>query len=134
MSQSQTPLLHKVIPLFDILTGHLDKFANNTDNFPAVQAAAQQGRTMMNKYYGLTDEQSCIELPCVSGSVFICEIYKLISLGSTSSMLQVNVFHEGKMARLLDYNYREDTEGRMDKALQEVCGTSPCRNDGMLLF
>ena len=56
MSQSQTPLLHKVIPLFDIITGYLDKFADNTDNFPAVQAAAQQGCMMMNKYYGLTDK------------------------------------------------------------------------------
>ena len=49
-------------------------------------------------------------------------------------MLQVNVFHEGKMATRLDYNRRGDTEGQMDKALQEVCGTSPCRNDGTLLF
>jgi len=56
MSQSRTPLLHEVIPLFDIITGHLDKFADNTDNFPAVRAAARRGRAMMNKYYGLTDD------------------------------------------------------------------------------
>jgi hypothetical protein len=56
MSQSKTPLLHEVIPLFDIITGHLERFIDNTDNFPAVCAAAQQGHAMMNKYYGLTDE------------------------------------------------------------------------------
>jgi hypothetical protein len=39
MSQSQTPLLHEVFPLFDIITSHLDKFADNTNNFPAVRAA-----------------------------------------------------------------------------------------------
>jgi hypothetical protein len=44
MSQNQTPLLHEVIPLFDIITGHLDKFIDNADNFPAVRAVARQGR------------------------------------------------------------------------------------------
>jgi hypothetical protein len=50
MSQSKTPLLHEVIPLFDIITGHLERFIDNTDNFPAVRAAARRGRAMMNKY------------------------------------------------------------------------------------
>jgi hypothetical protein len=56
MSQSRTPLLHEVIPLFDIITIHLDRFVDNQDNFPIVRVAAQRGRAMMNKYYGLTDE------------------------------------------------------------------------------
>lgn len=56
MLQSCTPLFHKVILLFDIITSHLDKFIDNTENLPTVQAAAQQGHTMMNKYYGLTDD------------------------------------------------------------------------------
>jgi hypothetical protein len=56
MSQSKTPLLHEVIPLFDIITAHLDRFVDNVQNFPVVRAAARQGRAMMNKYYGLSDD------------------------------------------------------------------------------
>jgi hypothetical protein len=56
MSQSQTPLIHEVIPIFDIITHHLDKFVDNSDNFLAVRSAAQRGHAMMNKYYSLTDE------------------------------------------------------------------------------
>jgi hypothetical protein len=84
---------------------------------------------------GLPTNQSCIESLCVGGSVFVCELYKLIWLacGSTSSTLQVIVFREGKMATRLDYNRRGVTEGRMDKELQDVCGTWPCGNDGTLL-
>jgi hypothetical protein len=41
MSQSKTPLLHEVIPLFDIITGYLEWFIDNTNNFPAVRAAAR---------------------------------------------------------------------------------------------
>jgi hypothetical protein len=69
--------------------------------------------------------QLCIELLCVgaSGSVFICTVYKLIWLDSASSTLQVIVLREGKMATGLDYDCREDIEGRMVKELQDVCGT-----------
>src|SRR5882724_7903169 len=40
MSQSQVPLLHEVIPLFDIIMHHIDKYIENTENFPEVHAAA----------------------------------------------------------------------------------------------
>lgn len=56
MSQSSTPLLHQVIPLFDGLTRALDDHANDTKNAPAVRMAAIRGRTMLNKYYGLSDD------------------------------------------------------------------------------
>jgi hypothetical protein len=56
MSQSRTPLLHQVIPLFDGITRALDDHASDTKNAPAVRMAAVRGRVMLNKYYGLTDD------------------------------------------------------------------------------
>jgi len=40
MSQCQVPLLHEVIPLFDIIMHHIDKYIEKMENFPAVHAAA----------------------------------------------------------------------------------------------
>ena len=56
MSQSQTPLIHMVIPIFDIITRALDDHINDDTLPPAVRMAAWRGRAMLNKYYGLTDE------------------------------------------------------------------------------
>ena len=56
MSQSSVPLIHQVIPLFDGITRALDDYAGNVDYAPAVRMAAVRGRTMLNKYYGLTDD------------------------------------------------------------------------------
>jgi hypothetical protein len=50
------PLLHLVIPIFDILTHVLDDFIDDQEKYPAVRAAARRGRAMLNKYYGLLDE------------------------------------------------------------------------------
>ena len=56
MSQSHTPLLHQVIPLFDGITRTLDDHASDIRNVPAVRMVAVQGQVMLNKYYGLTDD------------------------------------------------------------------------------
>ena len=80
ISQSQVPLLHEVIPLFDILTHHIDKYVENMENFPAVHDAARQGGAMMDKYYGLTDESIVYHI-AMSESVFL-------------SNLEVDMFHQ----------------------------------------
>lgn len=56
ISQSNMPLLHEVIPVFDIITHALDDYIDDETMFPAVWAAARRGRAMMNKYYSITDE------------------------------------------------------------------------------
>jgi hypothetical protein len=56
MSQSKTPLVHNVIPIIDIITCALDDYSNDTALPPAVHMAAFRGCTMLDKYYGLTDE------------------------------------------------------------------------------
>jgi hypothetical protein len=56
ISQSNTPLIHEVIPIFDVLTRALDDYADDKNIFPAVRAAARRGRALLNKYYGISDE------------------------------------------------------------------------------
>jgi hypothetical protein len=55
ISQSKTPLVHEVIPIFDIITRALDDHLADVTLPPAVRMAAAWGCTMLNKYYGLTD-------------------------------------------------------------------------------
>ena len=69
MSQSQVPLLHEFIPLFNIITHHIGKYIENMANFLAVHATAWQGCEMMDKYYRLTDE-SILYFIAMSESMF----------------------------------------------------------------
>ena len=56
ISKSKTPLLHEVIPLFDVITRALDEHIADGTLPPVVRVAAARGSTMLNKYYGLTDD------------------------------------------------------------------------------
>ena len=56
ISQSNCPLLHNIIPIFDILTHILDDHIDDNTKLPAVQAAACHGHAMLNKYYSITDD------------------------------------------------------------------------------
>jgi len=56
ISQSKTPLVHEVIPIFDVINRALDEHLADMTLPAAVCMAAARGRTMLNKYYGLTDD------------------------------------------------------------------------------
>ncbi|KAF7358401.1 Zinc finger BED domain-containing protein 4 [Mycena venus] len=56
ISQNRVPLIHEVIPIFDVLTGAMDDFIDNPELSPCVRAAAMRGQVMMNKYYALSDD------------------------------------------------------------------------------
>ncbi|KIM76688.1 hypothetical protein PILCRDRAFT_91482 [Piloderma croceum F 1598] len=56
ISQSKTPLVHEVIPIFNIITQALNEHLEDLTLLPAICVAAAQGHTMLNKYYGLTDD------------------------------------------------------------------------------
>ncbi|PBK91899.1 hypothetical protein ARMGADRAFT_896474, partial [Armillaria gallica] len=56
MSSSRVPLLHEVIPLFDLLISKFEDIIVNTDLFPGIQAAAICGCTVLCKYYSKTDD------------------------------------------------------------------------------
>jgi len=55
MKQISSPLLHHVIPLFDIITQKLDSFVDEKLH-PCVCIATTRGHAMLNKYYGLSDD------------------------------------------------------------------------------
>jgi len=75
MLQSSTPLIHQVIPLFDGITRALDDYAGNVDYAPAVCMAAVRGRTMLNKYYGLTDDSVVYRIAmCMSHITISCSM------------------------------------------------------------
>jgi hypothetical protein len=56
ISKSSTPLIHEVIPIFDVITSALDEFIDNIELEPIVRHAALRGMLMLNKYYALTDD------------------------------------------------------------------------------
>jgi hypothetical protein len=56
MSQSKTPLVHNVIPVIDIITQALNDYSDDTALPLAMHMATLNGRTLLDKYYGLTDE------------------------------------------------------------------------------
>jgi hypothetical protein len=75
MSQSSTPLIHQVIPLFDGITHALDDYAGNVDYAPAVRMAAVHGRTMLSKYYGLTYDSIVYRIAmCMSRIIISCSM------------------------------------------------------------
>ncbi len=56
ISSSSRALLHEVIPYFDLLTQHVDKFSQDASLLPSVRAAAKRGRAILDIYYQKTDE------------------------------------------------------------------------------
>ncbi|KAF8583673.1 hypothetical protein K439DRAFT_1254514, partial [Ramaria rubella] len=56
MSSLKVPHIFEVIPIIDLLTAMLDKFASNKSLFPAVCAGVAKGQEVLNKYYSLTDD------------------------------------------------------------------------------
>lgn len=65
ISESDIPLIHEVIPVFDVITTALDKFIDNFDLSPVVQHAALRGMLMQNKYYALTDDSIVYRLAMI---------------------------------------------------------------------
>ncbi len=71
MSSSGVPLLHEVIPLFDLLIGKFEATITNTDLFPGVRAAAIHGHAVLCKYYSKTDDSYMYRMS-MSMFFFLC--------------------------------------------------------------
>ncbi|RDX41720.1 hypothetical protein OH76DRAFT_1364051, partial [Lentinus brumalis] len=56
ISSSSRALLHEVVPYFDLLTHHVDRFVNDDTLLPSVRAAAKRARAILDRYYQKTDE------------------------------------------------------------------------------
>ncbi|KAF8584117.1 hypothetical protein K439DRAFT_1298393, partial [Ramaria rubella] len=64
MSTSTTPQIFKVIPIMNVLTATLNKYASNKMLFPAVRSAATRGHEI-NKYYSLMDDSIVYQIAMV---------------------------------------------------------------------
>lgn len=67
MSHSVTPLVHQVIPLFDAITHALEDTVADESLNCVIRYAAKKGITLLNKYYGLTDD-------CIIYRVAMCKL------------------------------------------------------------
>ena len=56
ISKSKIPLIHQVIPIFDIITTALEDNISNTSLPLVVRHATLRGMLMLNKYYAQTDD------------------------------------------------------------------------------
>jgi hypothetical protein len=89
MSQSRTPPVHNVIPLFDIITHALDDNISDTTLPSAIRMAAWRGRAMLNKYYGLTDDSIIYQIAmcmCILYSAFIPKLTFMLLKYSTPAI------------------------------------------------
>lgn len=58
ISKSKIPLIHQVIPIFDIITTALEDTIDKEALPLVVRHAALRGYYMVNKYYTLTDDSA----------------------------------------------------------------------------
>ena len=56
MFQSKVPLLHKVIPLIDMLTHKFENAVIDHSLLSAIKSAAVKGLAVLHKYYSKSDE------------------------------------------------------------------------------
>jgi len=117
ISVNKTPLLHDVILLFDIITCKLDAFVDDETLHPAVHTAAARGCTMMNKYYGLSDDSVMYCIAMCSLFHYLLRYFKpnFICLHSSPSQVQV-----GLLLRLVGWqniNWQQLTSGFGKEAL-----------------
>jgi len=56
ISKSKVPLIHHVIPIFDVVTTALEDHIDKSTLPLVVRHAALRGYLMLNKYYSLTDD------------------------------------------------------------------------------
>lgn len=73
------PLIHQVIPIFDVVTTALEDNIDKSTLPLAVRHAALRGYLMLNKYYSLTDE-SVVYRIAMSGFSFFPGLIILHSL------------------------------------------------------
>ncbi|THH18573.1 hypothetical protein EUX98_g8934, partial [Antrodiella citrinella] len=76
ISESDTPLLHNVIPIIDVLTERLQATINNITLTPSVRLAAKRGLKVLNKYYSVTDESVMYRIAMLLHPCYKTEYFK----------------------------------------------------------
>jgi hypothetical protein len=113
ISQSKNPLVHEVIPVFDIISRALDDHIGDVTLPTAVRVAAARGRTMLNKYYGLTDDSIVYRIAMRKSCNFFAPLCAsstntfgahTLTFRSAASQIQGIVFPQSIMASRMDYH------------------------------
>jgi hypothetical protein len=78
VSKSAIPQIHQVIPLMDGLFDALDDFASDSNKLPAVRMAAKRGVTVLQKYYGRSDESKMFRIAMSKCPLYIFTYIELI--------------------------------------------------------
>ena len=73
ISKSAVPLIHQVIPFIDSLSDMLDDAMHDELLLPSVRMAAWHGSTILNRYYGKTDESSIFQIAMSMNLFFLLE-------------------------------------------------------------
>ena len=100
ISKSKIPLIHQVIPIFDIITTTLEDNIDKHTLPPVVRHAALRGYLMLNKYYSLTDESVVYRIAMSALFIYfsVLSTFYFLSFYSSTSPLQVKLLHSCKMA------------------------------------
>ena len=77
ISKSKIPLIHQVIPIFDIITTALEDNIDDSTLPLVVRHAALRGYLMLNKYYTLTDDSVIYRI--AMSLFFICFLSHLLT-------------------------------------------------------
>jgi len=75
ISTNKIPLIHQVIPYFDMITTALEDAIDNPTIPSTVRHAALRGYFMLNKYYSLTDNSIVYRIAMSTFSCTFCYVF-----------------------------------------------------------
>ena len=96
------PLIHQVIPIIDYLCGHLETVIDDREMHLAIRHVAQNGVSVLDKYYARTDESDMYWMAMSIPHSFRCLNSSLMSLNSHAPSVQAQLFFREGMAARMD--------------------------------
>lgn len=97
-----TPCLAAVIPAMDKMHAELTAAANNNEYSPALRAALSLGKSLLNKYYSLTDDSEVYRI-AIGMYNFICLLYNDDrNITSSPPETQTKILQEAGMGGTVD--------------------------------
>jgi hypothetical protein len=118
---TDTPCVAAVIPAMDKMHTELTAAADNVDYSPALQAALSLGKTLLDKYYSLTDDSEVYRIAMgmyiLVDLRLVANLLLLLYLLSPASKTQTQVFQKAELGRELGQNSRRDCSGGIQEKL-----------------
>ena len=99
---ANVPLIHQVIPMIDYLHGHLEKVIDDCEMHSEIWHAAQNGVSVLEKYYACMDESDMYRMAMSMPHSFRCLDSSLMSPNSHAPSVQAQLFFREGMAARMD--------------------------------